>query len=72
MNMKLLRATVIVSIVALLGGCAVVPYDARPYAARPYGYYYDPAPVYYPPPVYFGPSFGITIEGGRHRRYWRH
>lgn len=73
--MKLVRATFMVSVLALLGGCAVVPYDAQPY-----GYYrnYEPAPVYYPPPVYYGPSFGVVIEGDRHRHrghrrhHWRH
>lgn len=65
---KLVRVTLIVSMLALMGGCAVVPYDARPYGYN----YYDPAPVlYYPPPVYFGPSFGVTIRGGRHRNHWR-
>ena len=68
--MKLLKATFIVSMLALLGGCAVVPYGARPYGN--YGYY-DPVPsVYYSPPVYVGPSFGVTIRGGRHRHDWRH
>lgn len=72
--MKLLKATLMVSTLALLGGCAVVPYDTRPYGY--YGYY-DPAPpVYYSPPVYVGPSFGVVIQGGSHRHgghrhHWR-
>lgn len=63
------RMTLIGSLLALLGGCAVVPYDARPYGQYRY---YEPAPVYYPPPVYIGPSFGVTIQGGRHRHNRRY
>lgn len=70
--MKLHRAMFILSMLALLGGCAVVPYEARPYGYYGYYGYYNPAPVYYPPPVYFGPSFGVMIEGGSHRHRWRH
>lgn len=66
---KLVRVTLVVSMLALLGGCAVVPYDARPYG---HYRYYEPAPVYYSPPVYIGPSFGVTIEGGRHRHHRQH
>ena len=62
--MKLIRVTLLVSALAALGGCMVVPvspgYDAG-------------GPGYYAPPVYYGPSIGIGIYGGRHgygHGYW--
>ncbi len=48
-----------------LGGCVAVPAAPDYYG---YGYgpgYYTPAPAYYAPPVYYGPSFGISVFSGR-------
>ena len=53
--MKLIRVTFAVSVLAMLGGCMVVPVNPG---------YYAPAPAYYAPPVYYGPSIGIGIYGG--------
>jgi len=51
-NMKLIRVTFVVSALALLGGCMAVPVSPG---------YYAPAPAYYAPSVYYGPSIGIGI-----------
>ena len=66
--MKLIRATFVVSALAVLGGCVAVPVNPGYYAGSPG--YYAPAPAYYVPPVYYGPSIGIGIYGGR-RGYGR-
>jgi hypothetical protein len=66
--MKLVRITFAVSVLAMLGGCMVVPVNPGYYAGSPG--YYAPAPAYYAPPVYYGPSIGIGIYGGR-RGYGR-
>jgi hypothetical protein len=61
--MNIIRVTFVVSALALLGGCMVVPVAPGPYAgSRGYS---APAPAYYAPPVYYGPSIGIGIYGGR-------
>ena len=60
--MKTMKTTLIVSALAMLGGCVAVPVGQ--------GYpgpqaYYAPAPVYIAPPVVYGPSFGFGFYGGR-------
>ena len=64
-NMNLVRVTFVVSALAVLGGCVAVPVGPGYYGGSP-GYYEAPAPAYYAPPVYYGPSIGIGIYGGRH------
>jgi len=61
-NMKTVRVAFVVSALALLGGCMVVPVAPAPYAGPPG--YYAPAPAYYAPPVYVAPSFGFGFYGG--------
>jgi hypothetical protein len=63
-NMKIIRMTFVVTALAVLGGCMVVPVAPGTYAGSPG--YYAPAPAYYAPPVYYGPSVGIGIFGGGH------
>src|SRR3972149_5176405 len=58
--MKSIGAMSIVSVLALLGGCMVVPVNPD-YYAGPRGY----APGYYGAPAYYGPSIGFGIYGGR-------
>ena len=60
--MKLIRVTFVVSALAVLGGCVMVPVNPGYYAGSPG--YYSPASAYYAPPVYYGPSIGIGIYGG--------
>jgi len=69
--MKIIKAVFVVSALAALGGCMVVPVAPGPYAGPPA--YYAPAPAYYAPPVYYGPSIGFGIYGGRrgHGRGYR-
>jgi hypothetical protein len=50
--MKIIKVTLLVSMLALLGGCMVVPVSPGP-------------PGYYAP-GYYGPSIGIGIYGGGH------
>ena len=66
--MKLIKATVIVSVLAGLGGCIAVPVGPGYYSEAPG--YYAPAPAYYPAPVYYGPSVEIGVHRGW--RGWRH
>ena len=61
--MKLIRVTFVVSALAVLGGCVMVPVNPGYYAGPPG--YDAPAPAYYAPPAYYGPSIGIGIYGGR-------
>jgi len=49
-NMKMIRLTMLVAMLAVLGGCMVVPVTPGP-------------PAYYAP-AYIGPSIGIGIYGG--------
>ena len=67
--MKLIRVTFVVAVLAVLGGCMVVPVNPGYYGGSPG--YYAPAPAYYAPPVYFGPSIGIGIYGGMRGGYGR-
>ncbi len=53
--MKPVRAMSIVSVLAVLGGCMVVPVNPG-YSAGSSGYYGAPA--------YYGPSIGVGIYGG--------
>ncbi len=73
--MKTIRVTFVVSALAVLGGCMVVPVAPGPYAGPPRYYvpapayyapsiYYAPAPAYYVPPAYYSPSIGVGIYGG--------
>ena len=57
-------------IVALtLAGCVAVPAAPDYYGSG----YYAPAPAYYAPPVYYGPSLGISVfSGGRGGYRHRH
>lgn len=55
-----IKAVLIVSALAALGGCVAVPVHPGPY---------EPATVYYVPPVYYGPSISFGIYGGRHGHY---
>jgi hypothetical protein len=64
--MKLIRTAVVVSALVGLGGCVAVPVGPGYY-----GGYEAPAPAYYAPPVYYGPSIGIGIYGGG-RGYYGH
>ena len=68
-NMKLIRVTLIVSALGLLGGCVAAPvspgyYGGPPGYSAPGSGYYGPAP--YGPPSYYAPSMGIGIYGGGH------
>jgi hypothetical protein len=56
--MKTIKVTFLAAMLALLGGCMVVPV-----APGPPGYY-APGPAYYSAPAYYGPSIGIGIYGG--------
>jgi len=69
-NMNLIRVTIVVSALVVMGGCVAVPVGPSYYASP--GYYDAPAPAYYGPPVYYGPSIGIGIYGGRHDHGRRH
>lgn len=63
--MKAFRTTIVIGLVALLGGCVVAP---------PYDYGYYGAPAYYTPaPYYYGPSvnFGFGYYGGYGRGHRR-
>lgn len=70
--MRTFKAVLALSALSMLGGCVAVPVSPG-YYQGPSGYYqgpsdyyyYQPAPVYYGPPAYFGPSFSIGIYGGR-------
>ena len=68
MIMKPVRAISIASVLAVLGGCMVVPVDPG-YHEGPQGHV-APAPVYYRAPAYYGPSIRFGIHGGR-RGYGR-
>lgn len=60
--MEMIKLAFVVSAIAVLGGCVAVPVNSGYYGGPPA--VYAPAPAYYAPPVYFGPSFGIGIYGG--------
>jgi len=60
--MKPIRAVLIASVLAVLGGCMVVPVSPG-YYEGPQGYA-APGPVYYGAPAYYGPSIGFGIYGG--------
>jgi len=64
--MNLVRVTCVVSALAVLGGCVAVPVGPGYYGGSS-GYYETPAPApaYYAPPAYYGPSIGIGFYGGR-------
>lgn len=66
---KSVKAVLIVSALAALGGCVAVPVQSGYYEPAPV--VYVPAPVYYGPPAYYGPSisFGIYGGGGGHARH---
>ena len=53
--MKIIRASLVVSALAVLAGCVAVPVGP--------GYYAGP-PGYYAPPAYYAPSVSIGIFGG--------
>jgi hypothetical protein len=55
--MKMIKATLILTAIAILSGCIAVPVAPGP------GYYGPPAPAYY------GPSVGFGFYGGGHGRY---
>jgi hypothetical protein len=59
-NMKIIKASLVVSALAVLAGCVAVPVGPG-YNAGPPGYY---APGYYAPPAYYGPSVSIGVFGG--------
>ena len=65
--MKIIRASLVVSALAVLAGCVAVPVGPG-YNGGPSGYY---APGYYAPPAYYSPSVSIGIFGGGrfHRRH---
>ena len=52
------RTILIVSALALLGGCVAVPVQPGYYEPAPV--VYVPAPVYYGPPAYYGPSISFV------------
>ena len=64
--MKHLRTTIVIGLVALLGGCVVAP-------PADYGYYAAPPAYYTPAPYYYAPSvrFGFGYYGGYGHRHWR-
>ena len=66
---KPVKAVLIISVLAALGGCVAVPVQPGYYEPAPV--VYVPAPVYYGPPAYYGPSisFGIYGGGGGHSRH---
>jgi len=63
--MNIIRLSLFVSALALLGGCVGLPLAPGHYAGS-LGYY-GPEPIFYtPPPVYFGPRIHIRPPtGGR-------
>ena len=61
--MKMIRVSLVVAALVLLGGCVAVPVGPGHYEAAPA--YYAPPPAHYAPPVYFGPAIGIGVRGGR-------
>ena len=61
--MKTIKTTLIVSALAMMGGCVAVPVG-QGYYPGPQAYY-APAPVYIAPPVIYGPSFGFGYRSGR-------
>ena len=62
--MKTTKVVLMVSAIAMLGGCAVVPVGSGYYAAP--SAYYTQGPAYYGSPGYYGPSVGIGVYGGWH------
>jgi hypothetical protein len=52
-NMKTLKILLVLSLLGVLGGCAVVPAPG----------YYGPPRAYYPAPAYYGPSVGVGFYG---------
>jgi hypothetical protein len=73
MFMKRLTALLNASVLAVLGGCMVVPVNPGYYAV-PHGYA-APGPVYHGAPAYYGPSVGVGIYGegrGYGRAYGYH
>jgi hypothetical protein len=64
-NMKIIKVTFVVSVLAvlaILGGCVAVPVGPG---------YYAGAPGYYAPPAYYGPSIGVRIYGAGRGYYGR-
>lgn len=71
--MKTIKTTLIVSALAMMGGCAAVPVDSG-YYPGPQAYY-APAPVYYAPAVVYGPSVSVGFgfrSGGRRGHGYHH
>ena len=62
--MKPIRAMLITSVLAVMGGCMVAQLSPG-YYGGPEGYV-APAPLYYCAPAYYGPSIGFGIYGGGH------
>jgi hypothetical protein len=60
--MKPITAILMASVLAVLGGCMVVPVSPGYYAGPPV--YAAPPAAYYSPPAYYGPSIGVGIYGG--------
>lgn len=54
--MKTMKTTLIVSALAMMGGCVAVPVGQS---------YYAPAPVYIAPPAIYVPSVSFGYYGGR-------
>ena len=63
-----IRAMLVTSVLAVLGGCMVVPVSPGYYAGSQV--YAAPAPGYYAAAPYHGPSIGFGIYGGA-RAYGR-
>ncbi len=59
--MKIIKISLVLSAMAILGGCVAVPVEPG-YAAAPPGYYAPPA-VYYAPPAIIAPSIGFGFYG---------
>ena len=60
--MNIIKISLVLSALAILGGCVAVPVGPG-YASGPPGYY-APAPVYYAPPAVYAPSVGFGFYGG--------
>jgi hypothetical protein len=68
--MKLLKFAVAIAALGTISGCVAVPVGSGYGYYSPEPVYAGPPPVYYGPPVIYGPSIGIGVYGGYHRR-WR-
>ena len=74
--MKLTKAMLMVAMLALFGGCAVVPaspeYNVGPTVhVAPGPVYVAPAPIYYAAPGYYAPAVRFGIYGRWHGRRGR-